>query len=44
MYPMKKITEKKLVIDKMNPRGKEENSMPPGGCRIIVTRLDDLSR
>ena len=34
----------KLVIDKMNPWGSWEDSVPPGGCRIIVTRLDDLSR
>ncbi len=34
----------KLVIDKMNPWGREEDSVPPGGCRIIVTKLDDISR
>ena|SRR5690349_1254817 len=34
----------KLLIDKMNPWGREEDSVPAGGCRIIVTRLDDLSR
>src|SRR5687768_15315860 len=34
----------KLVIDKMNPWGREEDSVPAGGCRIIITRLDDLSR
>ncbi len=34
----------KLVIDKMNPWGREEDSVPPGGCRIIVTKLDDQSR
>lgn len=34
----------KLVIDKMNPWGREEDSVPAGGCRIIVKRLDDLSR
>jgi hypothetical protein len=34
----------KLLIDKMNPWGREEDSVPPGGCRIIVTKLDDLSR
>lgn len=38
------IKNLKLVIDKMNPWGVEEDSVPPGGCRIIVTRLDDLSR
>lgn len=38
------IKNLKLVIDKMNPWGREEDSVPPGGCRIIVTRLDDLSR
>ncbi len=38
------INNLKLVIDKMNPWGREEDSVPPGGCRIIVTRLDDISR
>jgi hypothetical protein len=38
------IKNLKLVIDKMNPWGREEDSVPPGGCRIIVTKLDDLSR
>ncbi len=38
------IKNLKLVIDKMNPWGREEDSVPPGGCRIIVTRLDGLSR
>ena len=38
------IKNLKLVIDKMNPWGREEDSVAPGGCRIIVTRLDDLSR
>ena len=38
------IKNLKLVIDKMNPWGREEDSVPPGGCRIIITRLDDLSR
>jgi hypothetical protein len=38
------IKNLKLVIDKMNPWGSWKDSVPPGGCRIIVTRLDDLSR
>ncbi|MEK7224100.1 MAG: hypothetical protein AAB221_00260 [Bacteroidota bacterium] len=38
------ITNLKLVIDKMNPWSREEDSIPAGGCRIIVSRLDDLSR
>ena len=38
------IKNLKLVIDKMNPWGAWEDSVPPGGCRIIVTKLDDLSR
>ena len=38
------IKNLKLVIDKMNPWGSMEDSVPPGGCRIFVTRLDDLSR
>jgi hypothetical protein len=38
------IKNLKLVIDKMNPWGAWEDHVPPGGCRIIVTKLDDLSR
>lgn len=38
------IKNLKLVVDKMNPWGREEDSIPPGGCRITVTRLEDLSR
>ena len=38
------IKNLKLVIDKMNPSGREEDSVPPGGCCIMVTKLDDLSR
>ena len=38
------IKDLKLVIDKMNPWGSEEDSVPPGGCRIIVTKLDEKSR
>ena len=38
------INNIKLIIDKMNPWGREEDSVPPGGCRIIITKLDDLSR
>lgn len=38
------IKNLKLAIDKMNPWGREEDSIPAGGCRIIVTRLEDLSR
>ena len=38
------IKNLKLLIDKMNPWGREEDSVPPGGCRVIVTKLDDLSR
>lgn len=34
----------KIEIDKMNPWGVEEDSVPPGGCRIIVTKLPDNSR
>ena len=33
-----------LVIDKMNPWGREEDNIPPGGCRIIVKKLPDTSR
>ena len=38
------IRNLKLEIDKMNPWGREEDSVPPGGCRVIVKRLPDLSR
>jgi hypothetical protein len=38
------IKNLKLVIDQTNPWDQEQDSIPPGGCRIIVTRLDDLSR
>lgn len=38
------IRNLKLVVDKMNPWGQEEDSIPAGGCRVIVSRLDDLSR
>src|SRR5436190_8291061 len=30
------ICNYKLVIDKMNPWGGWEDSVPPGGCRIII--------
>lgn len=38
------IKNLKLVIDKINDRTSNEDSVPPGGCRIIITKLDDLSR
>jgi hypothetical protein len=38
------ILNYKLEIEKMNPWGIEEDSVPAGGCRIRVVRLDDLSR
>jgi hypothetical protein len=34
----------KLEIDQMNPWGREQDSIPAGGCRIIVTKLPDTSR
>jgi len=34
----------KIEIDKMNPWAKTEDSVPPGGCRIIVTKLPDTAR
>lgn len=34
----------RIQIDKMNPWGVMEDSVPPGGCRIIVTKLDDITR
>lgn len=38
------IKNLKLEIDKMNPWNVTEDSVPPGGCRIVVTKLPDLSR
>ncbi len=38
------IKNLKLLVDKMNPWGREEDSVPPGGCRVIVTKQDILSR
>ncbi|MBI5856871.1 MAG: hypothetical protein HZB42_04395 [Sphingobacteriales bacterium] len=38
------IKNLKLVVDKMNPWEGTEDSIPPGGCRVIVTRLEDSSR
>ena len=34
----------KIVVDQTNPWDRKEDSIPQGGCRIIVTRLPDLSR
>ncbi|OPZ19286.1 MAG: hypothetical protein BWZ05_00200 [Bacteroidetes bacterium ADurb.BinA245] len=31
-------------IEKMNPWGRVEDSIPPGGCRIKVSKLPDTSR
>ena len=33
------IRNLKLVIDKMNPWDKEEDGVPPGGCRVWVRKL-----
>ncbi|MEQ1676477.1 MAG: hypothetical protein ABL876_07245 [Chitinophagaceae bacterium] len=34
----------KVLLDKMNPWGREEDSVPAGGCRVIVTKLTDTQR
>ena len=34
----------RLDLEKMNPWGRVEDSIPPGGCRIRVTKLPDTSR
>jgi hypothetical protein len=34
----------KLEIERMNPWGREEDSIPPGGCRLLVIKLPDTSR
>ena len=28
-----------ITIDKMNPWGREEDSVPPGGCRVLVRKI-----
>lgn len=33
-----------LRIDSINPGSAAGDSLPPGGCRVIVKRLPDLSR
>jgi hypothetical protein len=42
-YPIY-IKDIKVLIDKMNPWGVVEDSVPPGGCRVIITRLSDIYR
>lgn len=34
----------RVTIDRMNPWGVMEDSVPPGGCRVVVTKLPDNSR
>lgn len=34
----------RIVMDKINPWGREEDSVPAGGCRVIITRLTEVSR
>lgn len=34
----------KFEIDGMNPWGREEDSIPPGGCRMLVIKLPDTTR
>ena len=29
-----------ITIDKINPWGKEEDSIPPGGCRVWIRKLE----
>lgn len=33
------IGEIEIMLDKMNPWGRVEDSVPPGGCRVWVRRL-----
>jgi hypothetical protein len=33
-----------VTIDKMNPWGRIEDSVPPGGCRVVITRIIDIHR
>jgi hypothetical protein len=32
------IGEVEILVDKINPWGREEDSIPPGGCRLLVRR------
>lgn len=34
----------KIVVDRMNPWGREEDSVPAGGCRVIISKLPDNAR
>ena len=29
-----------ITIEKMNPWGREEDSVPPGGCRVLVRKVE----
>jgi hypothetical protein len=31
-------------IDKMNPWGREEDSVPAGGCRVIISKVEGIIR
>lgn len=33
------IGDAEIQLDKINPWGKEEDSIPPGGCRLLVKRV-----
>lgn len=34
----------KIQVQRINPWGREEDSIPPGGCRILVQQLPPSSR
>jgi hypothetical protein len=33
------IGDAQIQLDKINPWGKEEDSIPPGGCRLLVKKV-----
>ncbi len=34
------ISNIEITIDRMNPSGREEDSVPPGGCRVWVRKFE----
>lgn len=38
------INNIEITLDRINPWGREEDSIPPGGCRLFIRKLPDLSK
>jgi len=38
------ISNIEITLDRINPWGREEDSIPPGGCRLLIRKLPDLSK